>query len=62
MERGAVTPDKTNMPGQLVIVGASHMARMVATYLPQETIVLATPGFKATQATVPQLTSKLAEL
>jgi hypothetical protein len=61
MERGAVTPEKTNLPGRLIIVGASHMARM-ASYLPQETIVLATPGFKATQATVPQLTSKLAGL
>jgi hypothetical protein len=61
MERGAVTPEKANLPGRLIIVGASHMARM-ASFLPQETIVLATPGFKATQATVPQLTSKLAGL
>jgi hypothetical protein len=61
MERGAVTPEKTSLPGRLIIVGASHMARM-ASYLPQETIVLATPGFKATHATVPQLTSKLAGL
>ncbi len=58
MERGAVTPEKKIMPGRLIIVGASHMVRM-ASYLPQETIVLATAGFKATQAAVPQLVNRL---
>jgi hypothetical protein len=58
MERGAVTPEKITMPGRLIIVGASHMVRM-ASYLPHETIVLATAGFKASQAAVPQLASRL---
>jgi hypothetical protein len=58
MERGAVTPDNKSLPGRLIIVGASHMVRM-ASHLPKETVVLATAGFKATQATVPQLADKL---
>ncbi len=61
LERGGVTPVQTHMPGRLIIVGASHMVRL-AKHLPNTTINLAYPGFKATPQALTQIVSGLEEL
>jgi hypothetical protein len=61
LERGSATQVKTHMPGRLIIVGASHMVRL-AKHLPNTTISLAYPGFKATLQALTQIVTGLEEL
>ncbi len=61
LECGSVTPVKMHMPGRLIIVGALHMMRL-AKHLPNTTINLAYPGFKATPQALTQIVAGLEEL
>ncbi len=61
LERGSATPVKIHMQGRLIIVGASHMM-ILAKHLPNTTINLAYPGFKATPQALAQIVAGLEEL
>ncbi len=56
-----MTPVRMHMPGRLIIVGASHMMRL-AKHLPNSTVNLAYPGFKAGPHALAQVVSGLEEL
>jgi hypothetical protein len=61
LERGGTTPAEIQMPGRLIIVGASHMVRM-AKHLPENTVNLAFPGFKAMPQALVLIASRLEDM
>ncbi len=61
LERGGATPAEMEMPGRLIIVGASHMVRM-SKHLQEKAVILAYPGFRVIPQALTQLASRLEEI
>ncbi len=61
LERGVVTQTEKNASERYIVVGGSHMVKM-ATHMPENTVCLAEPGFRAAPPACERISHRLAEL
>jgi hypothetical protein len=61
LERGIVTQVEKTTDNRYIVVGGSHMNKMAA-FMPENTINLAEPGFRAGPATCGKISQRLADL